>query len=471
MLGKIVKGLMIGSMAVAMAVPAAAQLREVNIFGASAQYAYWTEGAPQFLRDYMQCGTSDIGHAQMEDAGPAADRDAGIAICDGGDFGNIGIGGSQAGARRTGYVGDTIAIRYTTFASAEGVCAAIDTGAATDCGTPDTGCTATQRLMANEAAVSAWSDINTIPAPADTGVTIGLTCKEITLGTSDIDPICFDQSTYGPKNHDTWGPEGGRISDWETAMGGGIFGKSKTAFPVADDAKWWIRIFTPIEPDLDLFTVFEPIIVPFSFFVNEASLGGEVTNLSRPQAQMLFSQQVTDWNTFGYSSQDVVVCIRHAGSGTHATLDWSVVRPQSLAQIAYAYDESAVTSGVVPRTLTNKGSSDEIECVGSYAGAVGYADSDKKGDLTNPCESGACRVNYQGYIGKRDNIRNGRYDFWGANYVIATNADAAQTHVAALMAYMSNPTNLDATSKYEFWASQDEMKVIRDSCKTGISVK
>jgi hypothetical protein len=467
MLKNIFKGLVVAGALMAFAIPGTsnADIREINIFGASAQYKYWTEGAPQFLSDAMDCADGDIGHASTEDAGPDADRDAGIAICDS-DSETDGVdltpGGNNAGARATGYVGDTIIIRYTTFASAEGVYA----GLGTNPSNTDSTCATGERLMADETTTT-WSGIGTIPAP-DGGVT-SLKCEDINLGTSDIDPQCFTQNTYGPVKYSTFGTPG-TLQSWMDAAGS-VFGSfDKTTCRDCDS--WWVREFSPITVDPAAYDVFNPIVVPFSFFVHESSLGSTVTNLTRPQAQMLFSQQVTNWNLFdGFPNQDVVVCLRHAGSGTHATLDWAVVRPFALAQFAYHPDESGVQSGTYPPTYTNKGSSDEVGCVAQYAGAVGYADSDKKGDSTDPCESGVCRTDYQGYTGNRANIKTGLYDFWGANFVVATAADAAKPEVVDLMAYMEDPSNLDATGKFEWWASQGEMLVDRSSCKFGIKKK
>jgi hypothetical protein len=56
MFKKIVKGALIGAAALALAVPAQADnIPEVTVhlFGASAQYKFWTDTAPKFLADSM----------------------------------------------------------------------------------------------------------------------------------------------------------------------------------------------------------------------------------------------------------------------------------------------------------------------------------------------------------------------------------------------------------------------------------
>jgi hypothetical protein len=155
----------------------------------------------------------------------------------------------------------------------------------------------------------------------------------------------------------------------------------------------------------------------------------------------------------------------------HAALDWTVIRPNGLAQYTYHPDEAAVANGIIPATYSNPGSSDAMGCVAHYDGAIGYADSDKRGSMSNPCESGVCRIDYNGFVGNRENVRNGRYDFWTASFLLASPEDSARQHVVDLIDFMEDPNTLDGTPMYEWWATQDEMKVTRSSCKTGIKIK
>jgi hypothetical protein len=467
MLKKIIKGMIVGGAVLALAGPASAQLRQINIFGASAQYNYWTQGAPQFLANVVGCGESDIGHAQTKKFVPAvgSSRDVGIAMCDGGaDDSPVDLGGSRLGGTNSPYNGDTVIIRYTTFASAEGVYA----GLGIDPKNAEAGAcsNATDRQMADETNTTFTHGTSVIPAP--TGGVHGVKCVDIQLGTADIDPACFTQKTYGPYKWDAFGTnDPGTWTQWKDAMGS-IFGQPDK-HSCRDCDTWWIREFSPIPVDSNNYTVFNPVVVPFAFFVHQASLGSTVTNITRPMAQMLFSQQVENWSSFYPGlNQEVVLCIRHAGSGTHATMDWHVVNPFGMAQLAKHPDEVGDSTKIV-QTYTNKGSSDEAGCIAYFPGAIGYLDADKNGPDT--CAGGVCRTLYQGVTASRDAIRKGLYDFEAANWVVANNTDAAANEVQDLMAYMADPSNLDLTDQAGFWASQDEMQVTRSTCKSGIILK
>jgi hypothetical protein len=55
--------------------------------------------------------------------------------------------------------------------------------------------------------------------------------------------------------------------------------------------------------------------------------------------------------------------------------------------------------------------------------------------------------------------------------MLTSHADGGREDVNALMDYMSNPDSMNASSIHEWWACQDEMKVTRDDCKSGIRRK
>ncbi|MCK5233016.1 MAG: hypothetical protein KAR13_22275, partial [Desulfobulbaceae bacterium] len=281
-------------------------------------------------------------------------------------------------------------------------------------------------------------------------------CLDVVLGASDVKPETFQQESHGLD----LGPCGGVSYD------SSVYNYSIPAG----------------------FIEYEPIVVPFSFFVNaQDNHAVPFDNLSREMVLLLYSQSVMNWNLFnadldgdgsietgayladgtGGDSLPVVLCLRHAGSGTHATLEAGVLR----GDINMPMTEN-LGSPFAPTTYFNKGSSDMMRCVGGGCtgwdgyGAIGYADSDKCcGDVvgvdTCACKDGFVkRVEYQGHIGDRKNIKDGKYAFWAAQHIYQDSADAQELKdlSSALMTYAAIPANIPA-SRADWWAAQDEMKV------------
>jgi ABC-type phosphate transport system substrate-binding protein len=174
---------------------------------------------------------------------------------------------------------------------------------------------------------------------------------------------------------------------------------------------------------------------------------------------MLFSGSVTNWNQFNSSFPDeqIVICLRHAGSGTHATLDAAVMRGDW--PLVTFEDPTGSFGG--PIVYFNDGSSDLMKCVEQNAYAVGYADADQS---HGPGSSYANvkSLTYMGETASRENIKNGLYDFWSAQWLYEdpTEPNYAVLHpvVVDLMNYASDPANLPS-SKADWWATQNEMQV------------
>jgi hypothetical protein len=233
-----------------------------------------------------------------------------------------------------------------------------------------------------------------------------------------------------------------------------------------------------------------PINVPFSFFAHEdtkvvgglfladATLypfwssyyawwtpGDSKQNLTRLMATLIFSGSVTNWSDFGYPAQPITVCLRHAGSGTHATLDAAVMRGDATLLKDEALPGSfPVLMGWVPVTYFNKGSSDMMRCIRDAGpGAIGYADSDKNG--ANPDGSLGSyptvrALKYMGKFGVAFTLINGQYDFWSAQwlYFLANEDPATKAKILELCAFASDPTNMP-DSRRAYWTTAGEMKV------------
>nr|NJM04435.1 hypothetical protein [Desulfobacula sp.] len=176
------------------------------------------------------------------------------------------------------------------------------------------------------------------------------------------------------------------------------------------------------------------------------------TNMSRLMATSIFSGQVRNWNEFGSATDlPVVVCLRHAGSGTAATLDAAVMRGDfGLLSEEVNATSSAYTDGISPLVWFNKGTTEELNCVASQPGAVGYADADKTG-------ANIALMTYQGVAPSNSTIKNGQYDFWSAQYLYSKETGATDAIIDALVAFASDEAHMDATQKL-FWAAQDAMK-------------
>jgi len=188
------------------------------------------------------------------------------------------------------------------------------------------------------------------------------------------------------------------------------------------------------------------VVVPFGFFVNSAvtaqtctaglignyataasqcdtapakgdgvlGAASTITNISREEATLIFSQSVADWSDLGsyFTAQPVVACLRHAGSGTHAALDQTVMNSGWGNNIA-----NTETAGSI---WFNQGSSDMMKCIngnstastnGSLIGAIGYADADQAIGAAKISQN-VKQLKYNGFYPTRTAIRNGLYDFY-----------------------------------------------------------
>lgn len=428
MIKKMVKTAIIGGALLGMTAGANAETIDINIYGASAQYKFWTAAAADFLADQGCAGT-------VYTAKDADDKH-GIARCD--DLN-----------------GDTVYIRYSSKASYDGIRSV--QGLDPDGESGD--CADNEREMADETNTS-WS----------TGVVNGLSCEDVTIGASDVAAETFGQESHGL-----------------------IYGPKDSSSNVDED-----REIYDITMDSD-YEIYRPIVVPFAFFRNANSTTPvPFDNMSRLMATAIFSGQVTDWNQFRpdldedgtveeTDTLDMVVCLRHAGSGTHATLDAAVMRGDYSLLTTEALPGSAlVIAEVLPVTYFNDGSSDMMRCVGGGGsksgyedydgiGAVGYADADKvkmsdgtaaapnniEGEYHDTDSYGDVKLmTWQGEEAKKVNIVNGTYDFWSAQwlYVSPDESEDVADLVDALATYAEDADNLPS-GKADYWASQDEMNV------------
>lgn len=428
MLKKMMKGAMIGAAALALAIPAQATDITINLFGASAQYKFWTSAAPAFLDSVCN---NPVYHAVGNLAGVDGDRDTGIAYstdCQG--------------------VGDNVTITYTTFSSRKGIEAVA--GAAFD------GCAAGQAQVADP------TNTTFAQYPAAAGSVNGLACADINIGASDVAGETFGQESHGA----LLGPNGG---DWynSSALPFDTTGLENCR-PIWVTFAFFAHKDTVINWDWDLANdPFWGTYYPWWGTVNAypTVAGQGQGNMTRLMATALFSGGITDWSDFGFPAQPVTVCLRHAGSGTHATLDAEVLRGDATLLKTEALPTSnEVLFGFVPTTYFNKGSSDMMKCIrDAGAGTVGYADADKNGsawDGSGGSYDTVYRLKYMGEDATAYAVINGVYDFWSAQwlYFQADEDPAVKAKILELCAYASDANNMPS-SRRAFWVTAGEAKV------------
>lgn len=430
-----------------MAMAGNANAFDINIYGASAQYNFWKTASDGFLKNVVGC--------------PAGNVSAGYETSDKKQFIRTGTG--CAGNGDYGLPAGDYTIRSASKASYDGVFAAkgfVGSGADNSCGTSGGNEFKRKFLVASGATTTA--------------------CYDVLIGASDVSGEAFVQRSEGllkgPKN-------------------------------LATDNPQTTRSFTGVDTS-DLPEPFKPVKVPFAFFVNKGvtakyctagtktqngtvvSMVGQpcvtsadcgdngacgtavpVDNLNRLKVVALFSQQILNWSDLGqyFTSQPVVVCLRHAGSGTHAAIDTAVMHNSWGAPLP-SKENSQFTGALTPfnnfkpKTYFNDGSSDMMYCVNTQAGAIGYADADQAlssyANVTGP-------IKYQGVLPSKAAIIYGNYDFWANQhmyYSVATSEDTEKmAAVQSVYDYINNADNLNAAGYGGYWVTEDEIMFKKDS--------
>jgi ABC-type phosphate transport system substrate-binding protein len=231
-----------------------------------------------------------------------------------------------------------------------------------------------------------------------------------------------------------------------------------------------------------------------------------IDNLSRLQAVLLFSGRVTNWGSFGgyFDAKPVILCLRHAGSGTHATLDNAVMKSTwgaslvSSAKNNYAtngntqtYNVAGLTSGTstsLNYIWFNNGTGDMKNCLDgqiydsvlganqagrSDLGIIGYMDADQPTPATN-----YVRVKFDGIDANRQAVRNGWYDYYTMQNIYYNTNDATNyTPVSSLItnatygliAFAQNPNNIlngigiSGVNESNYWATKGELRFTKSS--------
>jgi hypothetical protein len=399
---------------------------EMNIYGASAQFGFWNAAARDMVMETVANGGFGC-----------ADHLAGIDST-GKTFG-ITVGRNCAGVAAN----KDIVIRYSSKASYDGIYAVKGTLDTDSCGN------AKQRKLADETVLDAAAPMASTTATA-TAIT-AVKCVPVTLGASDVAGDTFTQNSAGQ-------------TSWSNTAPYLINGASPAFNGISTSGL------------LDHKT----LVVPFAFYVNSkvtvgtctagsANVGGQcvtaadcgtagtctvatLDNMSRLMAVQIFSGTAAAWTDFGagFAAKDVVACLRHAGSGTHATLDKSIMYGINWGSTTQASQILPASATAGAGSVFNVDTSTELGCVANYDGGVGYADADAS-------QAGTTKLKYNGVAAKRTNVRNGLYDtFYSFQHLYENDADTTTAQDTArnmMLKYVS----VHALPKAEYWATAGEM--------------
>jgi ABC-type phosphate transport system substrate-binding protein len=438
---KVLKVAALGASIVALASAASAADLNMNIYGASAQGKFWKAEAKTFLETPFLNGGAGCTGATVVGQAPGNSK-LGITV---------GQNCELAG-------GDKVFIRYTENKSVEGPRAVMNldpqevdnciTGQPTNDG---------QRSQAH------WD-----------GSAFSAQCLDVHVGASDVASESFTQESHGYLNGKYNSTQFDEVLAGQVIPGAADIGRAE-----------------------------QPIIVPFSFFANSKL---PVDGINRQQALLLFSGNINNWNQFGsayvpagFTNSRVVLCMRHAGSGTHATLDKAIMRGDRLLSSQQSVSNSIVAAS--PKILFHESSSDLMKCVnenGTYlptttieVAAIGYADTDKP--VSSLDASGnevfsypnVKRLKYNGggegmtpanmtafgYSGQKNEIINGINEFWSSQWMYIKQGQESETTMGLfdkMMAFASSKvlpcTAANTTGCY--WLTKGQLKAKKETDTT-----
>jgi hypothetical protein len=452
---KIITSILAGVSMLAFAGISGAANIEINIHGASAQGDYWKAIAPDFIK--AQTGLGCSASTVVTTKTYAADTKFSIvsATC-GSNF--IAI----RDAAKASFEGPLSLLGDDTYASPDG----------TVVGAQGEKCmSASDHAALGQPAVDDPGYPGAVLAPyyrkgCIDGNCATLKCVPIHIGVSDVAGESFVQYSYGR-----------------------ILGP---ATPIATDPieRAMSAIDTTSLPSIN------PFVVPFSFFAhNDVKrctknsdgkaaaytncesdptnyTASPITNITREMAVLLFSGQVTNWNEFGsdFVTLPVVTCFRHAGSGTAAGLDWAVIRGNGwgagLTGFENRPDDVANYVSTQPIVYFNDSTNDEMACINTQAGAIGYADSDKETSVgAGKTYANSVTLAYNGERASASGIQNGRYDYFTNQWSYKSpNLNNTAGDPYGVLSYVNSLLNMSGdpskipSSKQPYWSTMPQMK-------------
>jgi len=430
----------------------------INMYGSSAQAKFWNGQAGAWLSSMGCTGiTTSSSYAISETSSASNAGNTNYQV--------YGSGCTNADATALAGSGKLI-VNYTANDSVTGIQSVSGTG-----GDPDSCGSAFQRLMY--------------------GTSSSSVCQTVHVGVSDVKASSITQASKGHK----LGPFGGTVLNRNfvggvpatglTAVNPGGNGTLVTPFGFFVNGTAGVSSVTATQCTAGLVGSYcaapsdpnfpgDAILSTDNATANQKSANAQcdtsnnkgdgvcgataapVTNISHLQAVLLFSGQIQDWSNFGssFTAQPVALCLRHAGSGTHATLDLAVMRSGGTGWGANLVNAEAATGS--PVVWFNFSSSDEYACINSIPGAIGYADADALPQSSYP---NIARLAYNGVYPTRTAIRNGLYDFYATAwfYTLPANGALVNNLVTDMITWAQDPNNI-WSSKANYWNTVQEMQ-------------
>lgn len=204
-------------------------------------------------------------------------------------------------------------------------------------------------------------------------------------------------------------------------------------------------------------------------------------SLTQNEIQLAFANDsfggaINNWSDLGKGlpSRPIGRCLRHAGSGTHATFDWTVIEnyPFETTTLPFVFWHYASSSDLDDCIENNAHVQNEFPGtpVAFDPIAIGYLDADK---VLNSSLRDVKLIALDGMLPEKENIINGRYQFWAEQviYVLEAVTDGTLSDQLAIRTEMEEfagdaatlatfGTELGETLRY--WATFGEMNVTRN---------
>jgi len=401
--------LAVGALVLSMAGLASAT--DVNIFGASAQFNFWSAQAPAYLTSAS--GADCTGAVTTANYVPSDNTPTGVYY-----HGAKYFIASASSCNASVVPDGTLTIRVGAYDSCDGIQAILGITNLTDVA----GCTGNERAM---------------PSSTSSPTIVSGNCYPITLGAADVDGTSIIESDISTQLD---GPKGPVSPTYGYTLPGST-GGTKINLDLGAwnaPAENYTLGWTPVDTTSpsSVFVDYHPFVLPFGFFANKAIktgdssnlLAADLTNLTTNMVEEIFSGTATDWSQFGVapatctgSNCPITICLRQPGSGTFGLFDNGVQSTNTVGPGLPSFD---VTGGT--NAWFNNTSGDMMNCINSIPGAIGFADADQgnSADTFGP-------INFNGFSPtavsgstSNPNVVNGLYDrFFSLEHIFEAKAN------------------------------------------------
>ena len=355
---KLMIALAVGAFVLSMAGVSSAT--DINIFGASAQFNFWSAQAPTYLTSAS--GAHCTGAVATSNFVPSDNTPNGVYY-----HGAKYFIASAGGCNATVVPDGVLTIRVGAYDSCDGLQGLLGVTNLTDVA----GCTGNERAMLRTAT-------STAIAAAD--------CFPVILGAADVDGTSITQTDSQTQLDGPKGPSAANTYGY-TLPGSPPLGGTQLTYdlsswnaPAENYATGWPSGGIDTTSAGSLVHDWHPFVLPFGFFANKdlAAVGDgllktNLTNITDSMAQQIFSGAATDWSNFGLPAGAITVCLRQPGSGTYGLFDRGVIKTNGSSNSKLPNVD--ISSGGF--AWFNNTSGDMMNCINSTPGAIGFADADQ----------------------------------------------------------------------------------------------